>query len=220
MALALFVMALAISNSEVLALPSEGDEPPFFVRIELSYDAEVEVKPVDPSFLLKVKPEWAPLGAARFRELVESGFYDDTRFFRVLDGMYDIWIAQFGISGDPAVHQQWDSKRIVDDPVKASNKRGTLSFAMSGANTRTTQLFLNFGDSGPVLDRDFAPFAEVVSGMDAVDAIFKVGEGPPSGQGPAQGKIVSEGNAYLDRGFPQLTKVVSAKVVAAPADEL
>ena len=108
---------------------------------------------------------------------------DDNRFFRVLDGMYDIWIAQFGISGDPATHKQWDRKVIRDDPVTKSNKRGTVSFAMSGPHTRTTQLFLNFGDSGKVLDRDFAPFGEVVKGMEVVDLIHKIGEGPPSGKG-------------------------------------
>jgi peptidyl-prolyl cis-trans isomerase A (cyclophilin A) len=206
---AVLLMAFALLNSGVLA---KGE--PFFVRMDLAgFDV-----PQDASFLLKVKPEWAPLGAARFRELVESGFYDDTRFFRVLDGMYDIWIAQFGINGDPGVQAKWDSKRIQDDPVKASNKRGTLAFAMSGRNTRTTQLFLNFGDGGPVLDADFAPFAEVVSGMDAVDAIFKVGEGAPSGQGPEQGRIVGQGNVYLDDAFPKLTKVVTAKVVDPPTD--
>lgn len=182
---------------------------PFYVQMQLSGDGV----PDGSSFTLKVRPDWAPLGAARFRELVEAKFYDDTRFFRVLDGMYDIWIAQFGISGDPDVQAKWTSKKIMDDPVKASNKRGTLAFAMSGPHTRTTQLFLNFGDSGKVLDRDFAPFAEVVSGMSAVDDIFKIGEGAPSGPGPAQQKISMLGNAYLDKEFPKLTRVVSARIV-------
>ena len=163
---------------------------------------------------LRVVPSWAPLGAARFRELVESKFYDDQRFFRVLDGMYDIWIAQFGISGDPAVQQGWESKGgIQDDPTRHSNTRGTLSYATSGPNTRTTQLFLNFGDSSKVLDRDFAPFAEVISGMDVVDTIYKIGEGAPSGKGPSQGQINRRGNEYLDSEYPQLTKIISARVV-------
>ena len=101
---------------------------PFHVEMQLSGDGV----PDGSAFTLKVRPDWAPLGAARFRELVEAKFYDDTRFFRVLDGMYDIWIAQFGISGIPQVQAQWTSKKIKDDPVKASNKRGTLAFAMSG----------------------------------------------------------------------------------------
>lgn len=182
---------------------------PFHVQMQLSGDGV----PDGSAFTLEVRPDWAPLGAARFRELVEAKFYDDTRFFRVLDGMYDIWIAQVGISGDPQLQAKWSSSLIRDDPVKASNKRGTLAFAMSGPNTRTTQLFLNFGDSGKVLDRDFAPFAEVVSGMDAVDAIYKIGESPPSGEGPAQQKISALGNSYLDNEFPKLTRVVSARIV-------
>ena len=174
------------------------------------------------AFTLKVVPSWAPIGAARFRELVDAQFYDDQRFFRVLDGMYDIWIAQFGIHGDPATHEKWRNKPIKDDPVAHSNKAGTISFAMAGPNTRTSQLFLNFGDSSKVLDGDFAPFGEVVGGMDHVHTIFKVGEGAPSGKGPSQGEIVSKGNAYLDAKFPKLTRVVKARVVAGPggADEL
>ena len=94
-----------------------------------------------------------------------------------------------------------------------SNTRGTVAFATSGPDTRTTQLFLNFGDCSTVLDNDFAPFAEVVSGMDAVDGIYKVGEGPPAGEGPSQSNIVSRGNAYLDGSFPQLTRIKTARVV-------
>ena len=136
--------------------------------------------------------------------------------------MYDIWIAQIGISGDPATHAKWRSKPIKDDPVKHSNTRGTISFAMSGPNTRTSQLFLNFGDCSKVLDGDFAPFGEVVDGMEHVDSIYKVGEGAPSGSGPAQGEIVAKGNAYLDAKFPKLTRVTKARIVGTPggADEL
>tara|TARA_B100000795_G_C22562477_1_gene346883 strand:+ start:120 stop:701 length:582 start_codon:yes stop_codon:yes gene_type:complete len=165
------------------------------------------------SFILRVVPAWAPKGASRFLELIDSKFYDDQRFFRVLDGMYDIWIAQFGMSGDPKTQRIWEKKPIQDDPIKHSNTRGTVSFAMSGPNTRTTQLFLNFGDSSKVLDNDFAPFAEVVSGIEAVDAIHKIGEGAPSGKGPSQGEINKHGNTYLDSKYPQLTKIVSARVV-------
>jgi peptidyl-prolyl cis-trans isomerase A (cyclophilin A) len=184
----------------------------FFVKLELAGEG---IAADQASFVLRVVPSWAPLGAARFRELVESKFYDDQRFFRVLDGMYDIWIAQFGISGNPEIQKEWESKGgLRDDEIKHSNTRGTVSFAMAGPNTRTTQLFLNFGDCSKVLDSDFAPFAEVVSGMEAVDLIFKIGEGAPSGKGPSQGKINQMGNTYLDKEFPMLTKIVSARVVA------
>jgi peptidyl-prolyl cis-trans isomerase A (cyclophilin A) len=131
--------------------------------------------------------------------------------------MYDIWIAQFGMHGSPEVHKQWKEQRIRDDPVTHANSRGTLSFAMSGPHTRTTQLFLNFGDSSAVLDKDFAPFAQVVAGMSNVDTIHKIGEGPPSGSGPSQSNIVEKGNAFLDATFPQLTQLVTARIVPAPA---
>ena len=111
------------------------------------------------------------------------------------------------------MHAQWEKKRIRDDPVTQSNKRGTIAFAMSGPNTRTTQLFLNFGDGGPVLDSSFAPFGEVIEGMEVVDSIYKIGEGPPSGKGPAQHDITQKGNAYLDKKFPDLTKVVTVRIV-------
>ena len=183
----------------------------FFVKMTLAGEGI----PNQASFVLRVEPAWAPIGAERFRELVDSKFYDDQRFFRVLDGMYDIWIAQFGISGNPEIQKDWESKGgLRDDPVKHSNTRGTVSFAMAGKNTRTTQLFLNFGDCSKVLDGDFAPFARVVSGMEVVDSIFKIGEGAPSGKGPSQGKINQKGNEYLDHEFPMLTKIVSARVVA------
>lgn len=174
------------------------------------FDLAGEGIPEGSHFVLRIRSDWAPLGAARFLELVEAKYFDGNRFFRVLDGLYDIWIAQFGIHGDPATHDRWERKRISDDPVKASNTRGTVAFATSGPNTRTTQIFLNFGDCSKVLDRDFAPFAEVVEGMDAVDAIFKVGDSPP---GPPQHDIVAEGNAYLDRHYPRLTRIAAARVV-------
>jgi peptidyl-prolyl cis-trans isomerase A (cyclophilin A) len=175
--------------------------------------------PEDSSITLRVVPEWAPLGAARFKELVEQKFYDDNRFFRVLDGMYNIWIAQFGINGDPATHSTWEQKRINDDPaVGKSNVRGTLAFATSGPNTRTTQLFLNFGDGSEVLDRDFIPFAEVVRHPEALDLIFKIGEGAPSGKGPRQDQIVSRGNVYLDADFPELTRIKTIEIVDPPSE--
>ena len=207
---AVFFMASASASASAAAATS-----PYFVRFELAGEGVA----ADAAFTLRVNPHWAPLGAARFGELVAAKFYDDQRFFRVLDGMYDIWIAQFGIHGEPGVHAGWEQKRISDDPTKTSNVRGTVSFATSGRNSRTTQLFLNFGDCSKVLDADFAPFAEVVAGMAAVDSIFKVGEGPPDGSGPAQGDIVARGNAYLDADFPTLTRIVTARVVDAPAQE-
>ena len=201
--------AMAATSPPRAAADGMPDGGEFYVQMDLSTQPSAVV--------LRVNPSWAPLGAARFRDLVAAGFYDDTRMFRVLDGDYGIWVAQFGISGDPETQRKWE-RPIKDDPVKHSNVRGTLSFAMSGPNSRTTQLFLNYGDCSKVLDSDFAPFAEVVSGMGAVDAIYKTGEGAPSGSGPSQQLINQQGNAYLDEKFPQLTRILKIRIVDKPME--
>jgi peptidyl-prolyl cis-trans isomerase A (cyclophilin A) len=146
----------------------------------------------------------------RFYELVASGFYDNVRFFRVLPG----FVAQFGIHGDPAVAEAWEKMSIPDDPVVQSNKRGTVSFATAGPNTRTTQLFINYRDN-PALDgMGFSPIGEVVEGMQVVDSLYAgYGEGPPDGRGPDQGRIRREGNSYLEREFPKLDYIRTARIV-------
>merc|ERR1712039_1107269 len=118
-------------------------------------------------------------------------------------------MAQFGISGTPSVAASWREKKIQDDPVTQSNKRGFVSFATSGANSRTSQMFINFGDNSRLDGMGFSPFAKVVEGMDVVDRIYKIGEKPN------QGQIQSQGNAYLNKQFPQLTYTVGAKLVPA-----
>jgi len=162
-------------------------------------------------FVVRVVPEWAPLGAARFCALVESGFYDGARFFRVLPG----FVAQVGINGDPAVTRKWDKSEIQDDPVKQSNTRGRVTFATGGPNTRTTQIFFNFSDKNARLDsKGFSPFGEVIEGMDVVERLYAgYGEGPPGGKGPDQERIEKEGNAYLERDFPKLDFIKTAQVV-------
>lgn len=161
------------------------------------------------SFVLEVNPGWAPLGAERFLDLVRQDFWKGVRFFRVIDN----FVAQFGIHGKPAVAAEWKEKSIKDDPVVESNKRGTVVFATSGKDTRTTQLFINFGDNANLDGMGFSPFAKVVAGMDVVDRIFKVGEKPD------QGAIQAKGNKYLKRDFPRLTYIKSAAVVdELPAD--
>ena len=153
--------------------------------------------------VVEVFPGWAPLGAARFRELVEDGFFDGCRFFRVVPG----FVVQFGINGDPAVHSKWD-KKIPDDPVTQSNKRGTLTFATSGTDSRTTQLFISLKDNGASLDgQGFSPFARVVSGMQYIDEITS-----EYGERPHQGAIEREGNSYLKQNFPNLDYVKAATI--------
>src|SRR5262245_47265528 len=113
------------------------------------------------AFVVTVTRAWAPLGADRFYNLVKNGFYDECRFFRVLDG----FMAQIGMNGDPAVQRAWQPARLQDDPVKESNKRGYVTFAHAGANSRTTQFFINYGDNGASLDKQgFPPIGQVTTG--------------------------------------------------------
>jgi len=155
-------------------------------------------------FTVVVHPEWAPLGAQRFAELVKEDFFVQTRFFRVLKD----FMAQFGVSGEPAVAKTWRERKLKDDPNKASNTRGRVTYAMAGPNTRTTQLFINFKDNSFLDGQGFSPFAEVTEGMDVVDKLYNgYGEGSPGGRGPDQGRIQGEGNKYLEKDFPLLSYI-------------
>jgi peptidyl-prolyl cis-trans isomerase A (cyclophilin A) len=161
------------------------------------------------AFVIEVHRDWAPNGADRFYNLVKNGFFNDARFFRVIDG----FMVQFGISGNPDLSAVWREARIPDDPVKESNQRGMVSFATAGPNTRTTQVFINFGDNAGLDGQGFSPFGQVVSGMDVVDSLYKgYGEGAPRGQGPDQGRVQMEGNAYLVTDFPQLDYIKKATI--------
>lgn len=159
--------------------------------------------------VLLVHRDWAPNGADRFYTLVTNGFFDDTRVYRVLDG----FMAQFGMNGDPRVNMAWRNMLIVDDPVAHTNSRGTVSFAKGGPNSRTTELFISYRDNAALDDRGFAPLAEVVEGMEFVDAFFAgYGDGPPRGEGPYQAQVQVQGNAYLDASFPDLTRIIRVTV--------
>jgi peptidyl-prolyl cis-trans isomerase A (cyclophilin A) len=160
---------------------------------------------------IEVHPEWAPLGAARFRELVEAGYFTDVAFFRVVEG----FMAQIGIHGDPAVNNRWRENSFPDDPVTQSNTRGMLSFATRGPNTRTTQFFINFVDNRNLDGMGFSPFARVrEADMAIVDSLYNgYGEGAPRGAGPDQGRMHAEGNTYLRASFPNLDYVRSARIV-------
>lgn len=166
------------------------------------YRAKFETSKGD--FTVEVTRAWAPLGADRFYNLVKDGFYDDARFFRVIQG----FMAQFGINGDPQVSARWRTARIQDDPVKQSNTRGMITFAMGGPNTRTTQLFINFGDNSRLDSQGFPPFGRVVLGMDVVDKINS-----EYGETPNQGMIQQQGNAYLTAQFPRLDYIKKATIV-------
>jgi peptidyl-prolyl cis-trans isomerase A (cyclophilin A) len=161
-------------------------------------------------FVIQVTRDWAPHGADRFFNLVKNGFYDDARFFRAIAG----FMVQFGINGDPGVSAVWRNAQIAVDPVKQSNKRGYITYAMGASpSTRTTQVFINYRDNGNLDAMGFAPFGQVVSGMDVVDKInTSYGEGAPRGKGPDQGRVQTEGNAYLIKSFPKLDYINKATI--------
>ena len=160
-------------------------------------------------FVIEVQRDWAPNGADRFYNLVKNGFYDNVRFFRVISG----FMVQFGIHGDPKVSAPWREAQLKDDPVKQSNKRGYITYAMAGPNTRTSQVFINFGDNASLDSQGFSPFGRVVTGMEVVDKLnAEYGEGAPRGRGPDQGRIQAEGNAYLNKEFSKLDFVKKATI--------
>jgi peptidyl-prolyl cis-trans isomerase A (cyclophilin A) len=162
------------------------------------------------SFVVTVHRAWAPLGADRFYNLVKGGFYDECRFFRVIDG----FIAQVGINGNPDIQSAWRDATIPDDPVKESNKRGTVTFAKTrAASSRSTQFFINLVDSSALDKQGSAPFGEVSTGMEIVETLYSgYGEGAPSGKGPEQAKVQSQGNAYLTKEFPKLDYIKRATI--------
>jgi peptidyl-prolyl cis-trans isomerase A (cyclophilin A) len=164
-------------------------------------------------FTIRVTRAWSPNGADRFYNLVLHHFYDGAAFFRVIPE----FMVQFGISAYPQVSAVWSHNTINDDPVVKSNHRGYITFAQTGQpNTRTTQVFINFGDNDSLDKQGFAPFGQVVEGMKSVDNIYNgYGEGAPSGRGPNQGQVQAQGRDYLAKNFPKLDTIKTATVVPA-----
>jgi peptidyl-prolyl cis-trans isomerase A (cyclophilin A) len=194
-----FVIALVCAAPAVAQVPNEPAPASYKVKFDTSKGV----------FVLQVTRAWAPKGADRFYNLVKSGFYDNVRFFRVISG----FMVQFGINGDPTTMSKWREAQIQDDPVTQSNKRGFITFAMAGPNTRTSQVFINFADNSRLDQSGFAPFGQVISGMNVVDALnAEYGEGAPRGRGPDQGRLQREGNAYLAKDFPRMDFVKKATI--------
>jgi peptidyl-prolyl cis-trans isomerase A (cyclophilin A) len=197
--------ASSTAAPEPVAAPAPAVEP-----APQAQEYRVRFETTKGSFVVAVHPDWAPNGSERFSELVTNGYYDNCKFFRAIDG----FMVQFGINGDPALNKVWREKRIQDDPNKQSNTRGRLTFATAGPNSRTTQLFINFGDNSNLDRMGFSPIGEVVEGMDVVDSLYKgYGEGAPRGRGPEQGRIQEEGNTYLEAEFPKLDAIVKVSLV-------
>jgi peptidyl-prolyl cis-trans isomerase A (cyclophilin A) len=194
-----FALALAATPALAQGVANEPAPATYKVKLDTSKGAVI----------IDVTRAWAPNGADRFYNLVKSGFYDNARFFRVISG----FMVQFGIAGEPRVQTPWRNAPIKDDPVTQSNKRGYITFATAGPNTRTSQVFINYGDNARLDRSGFAPFGIVTSGMDVVDKLYAgYGEGAPSGRGPEQGRIQMEGNAYLTKDFPQLDFIKKATI--------
>ena len=167
------------------------------------------------NIVIEVHRDWAPLGADRFYNLVKNGFFTDVAFFRAISG----FMVQFGISGNPKIAAAWDHANIKDDPVKGSNKRGMITYAMAGPNTRSTQFFINYGNNASLDSQGFAPFGEVVEGLDVVDKLYTgYGEmAEAGGRGPSVDKLSHEGKPYLDKSFPMIDSIKSARILPADA---
>jgi peptidyl-prolyl cis-trans isomerase A (cyclophilin A) len=205
LALAMLVTASAGASAQSASLKSPAtlkEKAPDAYKVKFDTSAGV--------FVIQVTRAWAPLGADRFYNLVKAGFYDETRFFRAIPN----FMVQFGIHGDPAVSAAWRNARIGVDKVTQSNKKGFITYAMGASpDTRTTQVFINFRDNSNLDGMGFAPFGQVVEGMDVVDKIYTgYGEGAPRGKGPEQGRVQMEGNAFLKKEFPKLDFIKKATI--------
>lgn len=169
---------------------------------------QVKFETTQGDFIVDVTREWAPRGADRFYNLVKNGYFDGVKFFRVVPN----FVVQFGIHGEPDVAKKWDNATIMDDIVTESNKRGYLTFAMAGPNTRTTQLFINLADNKFLDQSGFSPFAKVSKGMEIVDKLYS---GYREKITQLQGEIVTGGNKYLEKEWPKLDGIKKAALVEA-----
>lgn len=193
------LVSLLISSAAAAQAPAK-----FYAHVETSKG----------TFVLEVNRDWAPRGVDRFYELAKSGYYDDSRFSRVVPN----FIVQFGIARDSALNARWSTATFPDDSVKASNVVGTIGFAMRGPNDRTTQLYINLVDNSRLDAQGFSPIGKVVDGMDVVTSIYS-GYGETSGGGVRAGKqapLLNGGNAYIDREYPKLDKLIRIRISPSP----
>src|SRR5689334_358131 len=205
----LISFALTLALLATPALAQSALENPAGLREQAPATYKARFDTTKGVFVVEVTRAWAPRGADRFYNLVKNGFYDNARFFRVISG----FMVQFGINGDPGIMARWRAAQISDDPVSQSNTRGLITFATAGPNTRTSQVFINFGDNSQLDRMGFAPFGRVASGMNVVDSIdAEYGEGAPRGRGPDQSRVQNEGNAYLAKDFPRMDYIKKATI--------
>jgi len=208
--LVLFSTGSAIAEEPAAAKPNPALLDPSLATEKAPDLFRVKMETTAGEFIIEVHREWAPLGAGRFYNLVKIGYFSDVAFFRVLAG----FMAQAGFHGNPAVSKVWLNSRIKDDPVKQSNTAGMVTFAMGGPDTRSAQIFVNYGDNSYLDASGFSPFGKVVEGFESVKELYSgYGEGHPNGKGPGQGKIYRQGNSYLKVEFPELDYITKATVI-------
>jgi cyclophilin family peptidyl-prolyl cis-trans isomerase len=205
----------ASSQAPVKATPFDATLlQPELLRAKAPDVYDVKFETTAGTFTVEVTRAWAPIGADRFYNLVQHHFYDGAAFFRVLPG----FMAQFGMSAYPEVSRALAQARIRDDKVTQKNHRGYITYAMAGPNTRTTQVFINYGNNENLDSQGFAPFGMVTDGMEVVDKLYSgYGEGAPAGRGPDQQQVGMRGRAYLEKSFPKLDVIKTATVLPAAA---
>lgn len=202
--LLLFLNERASAQKNVLLNPSA---PVFKTRAPDSVNADIETS--RGTISVQLIRAWAPNAVDRFYNLARSGYYDDTRFYRVLWG----FIAQFGTSSSVAVSNAWGPKFLPVDKVKEKNVRGTLAFAQNKPTDRATTVFINLSDNKSLDSMKFVPFARVTSGMEVADSIYALyGEKPVAEYLNGPKKLFTEGNKYLDREYPKLDKIIRITV--------
>jgi peptidyl-prolyl cis-trans isomerase A (cyclophilin A) len=158
-------------------------------------------------FTVTVERAWAPNGADRFYNLAKAQFFDGVKFFRVVPN----FVVQFGISPDPKVSAAWQNATIPDDPVKEHNVRGAVTFASAGPDSRTTQVFINLGSNTRLDPIGFAPIGSVTGGMSVVDRLYSGYADAPTSH---QAEMQTEGNAWLDKSYPKLDSIKTARIVS------
>jgi peptidyl-prolyl cis-trans isomerase A (cyclophilin A) len=202
--LALVTLCACIATGVAAAAPPQLLHPEkLTAKAPATY--RVSFKTTKGTFVVTVHRAWSPRGADRFYNLARAHFFDGVRFFRVLKG----FVVQFGISGDPKVSAAWQKATIHDDPVKVSNTPGTITYADAGPDTRTTQVFVNYGSNSNLDGQGFSPFGRVTSGMSVLNKLY-AGYGDRPSQ--AQQQIQTQGNAFLSKQFPKLDSIVTARI--------
>ncbi len=163
------------------------------------------------TFTIEVQRSWAPIGADRFYHLVQTGFFDKSRLYRIRAG----FIAQFGIPGKSKIAKTWRYQKLKDDPVVASNLKGYVAFAMTGVDERTTQIYINLADNVRLDSGGFAPFGKVIEGMEVIESFYaEYGENSGGGMRTnKQDQMFEQGNKWLDENFPKLDRIKKARIV-------